>query len=432
MVLYSFTIGGSVALKLAQRSRLAAAGTLAMALALTACSSGEESFKPSEDVSTIDGGVATSIDEAVESAMSLSHSTEAIVGVWTAEGEYLQGYGDVSGGVRFRAAQTSQPLMCALLLDAVGKGELSLDRKVQEDIPRQTRLDDVTYEQLCTGRSGIADFKSSIVDSTVNNPTRIWPDQELIAQGMARTPRSWPGLDFHRSDTNAVVLGRAFNVMRSENLQQQLDERVFSVADMPGSYFPGSTSLTVSGDTMTTLTFPSRNGKPVCDAEVVEVEELSPSMLGAAGSAVTTATDLKNFYEHYLSGGFGGEGATGLVTSVAPTKNPERDDEGVPVDGEQDELSEEEQEASSSLMWGFGTEKVGPLHGMAGKITGTISASYHDPDTGYTVVVALNNSSAGAGFAKALALEIAAISGPEVPWTAEDQTARLAKAAVCQ
>jgi hypothetical protein len=53
------------------------------------------------------------------------------------------------------------------------------------------------------------------------------------------------------------------------------------------------------------------------------------------------------------------------------------------------------------------------------------------------VVVALNNSSAGAGFAKTLAFELAALSseagaGPELPWTAADQAGLLAQAAICQ
>lgn len=415
-----------MALKLAQHSRLAAIGAVTVALGLSGCSGGEMSFRPTDDVSTIDQGVAASIDEAVESALALSGSTQAIVGVWTADGEFLQGYGDVTGGARFRAAQTSQPLMCALLLDAVGNGELSLEREVQKDLPRQTGLDDITYEQLCTGRSGLADFKKQITDAMVNNPIRVWPDQELIAQGMARSPRPWPGLNFNRSDTNAVVLGRALNVTRDQGLQQQLDDRVFSAADMQDSYYPSPTSLTVSGDTMTALTYPSRGGKPVCNVEEpTPVPEVSPSMLGAAGATVTTATDLKNFYEHYLAGDFGGENAGALVTEAAPVKNPKRDDDGEPV-------GEVEEPAAGAMMWGFGTEKIGPLYGMAGSITGTMSAAYHDPDSGYTVVVALNNSSAGAGFSRALALQIAAISGPEVPWSAENQAKRLAKAAVCQ
>lgn len=414
-----------MALKLAQHSRVAVVGALAVALALTGCSSEEEGFTLAEEVGTLGGDATAEIDAAVDSAMQLSHSSQAIVGVWGADGEYLHGYGGVSGGAQFRAAQTTQPFLCALLLDAVAEGELALDRNVQADIPRQTRLDDVTYAQLCTQRSGLADFKKSIADSTVNNPTRVWPEQELIAQGMARSPKSWPGLNFHRSDTNSVVLGRALKVSHDTTLQQLLDERVFDVAGMTGSYVPRADSLTIPDGSMTAHTFPSKNDKPDCKVDIVQVDEVSPSMLASAGNTVTTASDIKNFYEAYFSGTFGPEGASALPTTVEPTENPKRDKNGDPK-------KEPEEPGEGDLLWGFGTEKIGPLYGLAGDITGTISAAYHDPDSGYTVVVALNNSSAGADFAKALALEIAAISGPEVPWSAEDQAKALSKAAVCQ
>lgn len=413
-----------MARKLATHFGIVAAGALAIALGVSGCSGGGGGFTPAEDVSTLDSGVVANIDAAVESAMQLSQSSEAIVGVWSASGEYLHGYGEATGGARFRAAQVTQPVMCALLLDAVDKGELRLDRNVQTDIPRQTRLDDVTYEQLCTGRSGIIDFKRSLTDVNVNNPTRVWPQQELIAQGMARSPGSWPGLDYHGSDTNSVILGRALAIAQNQPLQEQLDERIFEVAGMPDSYYPRAEDLTVNGETLTATTYPSSGGAPVCDADILQINELSPSMLGPAGATITTATDLKNFYESYFAGTFGGDSAS-VVTAVEPTANPERDEQGTPV-------AEAAEPAPGDHLWGFGTEKVGPLYGRSGKITGTISATYHDPESGYTVVVALNNSSAGAGFAKALALEIAALSGLEVPWTAEDQAAVRAEAAVCQ
>ncbi|MCW2289569.1 CubicO group peptidase (beta-lactamase class C family) [Leucobacter luti] len=415
--------------KRAHRVRLAVVAlTAAAALSLTACSGGGP-LSSSGDVNTIDAGLATSIDGAIESALALSGSTEAIVGVWSGDGsEYVRGYGSdsVDGASRIRGAQATQPVMCALLLDLVEQGRIDLDREISKDLTRQSGVEGITYRQLCDMRSGIADFKGAFSSLFVNNPTRPWPEQELIAQGLAKSPLAWPGKDFHQSDTNVLLLSRVLKVETGEEISDLLSEHVFAKAKMGSSYYPSSESTTVSGSTMTGLVYPVSGGKPVCDAGPVEVAEVSPTMLGGAGATVTTVSDLKNFYEQYLDGAFGGS-AAGVVKELQPTKNPARDENGEPI----------EEPDTAGRQWAFGMEKLGPLYGRAGAITGTLTAAYHDPDSGYSVVVSLNNSSAGAAFVKALAQQIAAISAgagaaPEMTWTADDQAAILAKGAVCQ
>ena len=175
---------------------------------------------------------------------------------------------------------------------------------------------------------------------------------------------------------------------------------------MGSSRFPGdpATQTTLPDGSMSGLTYPSSGGAPVCSVpgeaegetvalEPVAVPEVSPSMLGGAGATVTTVTDLKNFYERYVGGEFG-KGSAERVTSLsAPPPAPPAEGEEAPappVDG-----------------WTFGLEKQGPLYGMSGSMTGTITAAYHDPAGKFSVVVALNNSSAGSAFARALAFQLA-------------------------
>src|SRR5690606_20182862 len=111
-------------------------------------------------------------------AMQYSGSTSAVVGVWDASGAYVHGYGDVAAGAPIRAAQASQPVMCALLLELAADGTVALDRLVSEDIPRQIGLDGITYGQLCSATSGLADFKATpLRDIFTNNPTRAWSDR---------------------------------------------------------------------------------------------------------------------------------------------------------------------------------------------------------------------------------------------------------------
>lgn len=414
-----------VSMRLGTRARTVALAALSVvALGLTACGG---TAGPLGDASqnSLDGGLTSEIEQAVSVAMELSGSTEAIVGVWQGEDSaYVQGFGDgVSANTKFRGAQATQPVICALLLDLVDQGRLTLDREVAEDLPNQVGIEGITYGQLCTAKSGLADFKRNISQIFANNPTRAWAERELFAQGQAASPLSWPGLDVHISDTNAILLSRGLHALTGLQLGQLLEEHVFSQAGMRSSSYPTDVLAATTLSGMTGLTRQFTNRTPVCDVDAVAVPKVSPSMLAGAGATVTTVTDLKNFYTAYLAGEFGGESAS-VVTEASLTKNPERDKRGEP--------KEEVEASENSRYWAFGMERVGPLYGLSGSMTGTISAAYHDPESGLSVVVALNNSSTGGNFARALAFELAALSGADVPWSAEAQVASMEKLAVCR
>lgn len=393
------------------------------ALGLTGCTDDGPSTS-SVDVNTVSGDLATAIDGAIENALKLSGSTEAVVGVWQGDKAYVRGYGDgVTGATRIRAAQASQPVMCALLLELAGRGDISLDRKVGEDLTRQPSIDDVTYGQLCDQTSGLADFKQGFETIMANNPARNWPEQELLANGLANSPLPWPGLDVHLSDTNAVLLDRALRIRERVSTSEMLASHVFGPSGMRSTSYPNDfAAAEPPAKSLSPLNYQLSGGAPVCEAGPTEIASLSTSMLRGAGASLTTVTDLKDFYAKYLAGGFGGEELAGITTKTHPAKNPARDEAGAAT----------EQPDTSGPQVGFGVEKIGPLYGRSGSIAGTITAAYSDPTSGLTVIVALNNSTTGAAFAQALALQLAALANPGLPWAAADQAAALASRAVCQ
>ena len=426
-------IGGPVISKLARRSRIAVIGVVAVAaLGLTACT-GQNTAGGAGDVNTVDKGLSSSLEQAVQQAMKQSGSTEAVVGVWTGgkKGDYVQAFGskNLSADAAIRGGQTTQPALCALLLSLNADGTIKLGREVSKDLPRQKGLAGITYEQLCNGTSGLADFKTGISDIFANNPLRPWSDRELLANGLVRSPLLWPGQNVYISDTDSLVLARAIEEVTNQPIADLLKERVYSKASMGSTYLPDPTTLTLPAGGMTGLTYPAAGGKPVCEAKPAELSKISTTMLSAAGASVTTVSDLKNFYSAYFGGTFGTKKDQELITKTQSTANPKRDKDGKPVNDAPAD--------PNGQQFGFGVEKTGPLYGRSGAITGAITAAYQDPSSGFTVVVTLNNSSAGSGFARALAFQLAALAkdagaGPDVPWTAADKAKTLTAGAVCQ
>lgn len=434
------TNGGPVVFKFGQKSRLITVSLLTVAaLSLTACSNGTSS-SGNASVNTVDPNFAANVDTIITNALQQSGSTAAIVGVWTPAGDYVTSYGEgINTNSQIHGAQTTQPALCAILLDLVDQGTLELERAVSEDLPRQAGIEGVTYKQLCTQTSGIANFSSAFAEINANNPTRPWNDRELLAEGLALSPLPWPGIDVNVSDTNALLLARALHNVTGSSVKDLLQTRVYNPANMGSTTYPediyAATALPAPG--MNGLTYRSSGNAPQCDVGVVDAANISPSMLNTAGASVTTVTDLKNFYESYLGGQFGGEQAA-LITEVLPTAIPFRGADGLPLSDSEEALARlAEYENPNGQKWGFGIEKTQALYGRSGAITGTMTASYHDPSTGFSVVVTLNNSSAGANFARLLAFNIAAAAkeagnGPDVTWSTEELNGQLAAAAVCQ
>jgi D-alanyl-D-alanine carboxypeptidase len=93
--------------------------------------------------------------------------------------------------------------------------------------------------------------------------------------------------------------------------------------------------------------------------------------------------------------------------------------------------------------YGLGMQMLGPLRGSSGAVPGYLSAMYADPASGLTIVVALNNSTPGPGFAQLLAQRLASIvsktpakeKGAKVvaslPWSEQQAVDGMTKSAPC-
>ena len=92
---------------------------------------------------------------------------------------------------------------------------------------------------------------------------------------------------------------------------------------------------------------------------------------------------------------------------------------------------------------GVGGQQYGPMRGVAGESTGALTAVFTDPESGLTVVLALNNSTSGQALAREAAFALASIASKaapvegreqplvELPWSFEQATQRMTEAAVC-
>jgi len=156
-------------------------------------------------------------------------------------------------------------------------------------------------------------------------------------------------------------------------------------------------------------------------AALVDDSDQSSSMGGAAAGAVSTLEDTRRLSEAF---------ATGALLS----ENSERRQwAATPLGG-------------SAPAWqsaGIGGLQYGPMRGSSGENAGALTAAFTDPESGLTVVVALNNSTPGPDFVREVAFALASVASKadpasgrerplvELPWSVDQAVAKMQELGIC-
>jgi D-alanyl-D-alanine carboxypeptidase len=377
------------------------------------------------------GEISDRLDAALAEAMTLSGSSGAIAGVWAPwSGQWVVASGTTAPGgtahlttdMRFRIAAITKSMTCTVLLKLVDEDTVKLSDPVSVYLPRIADLDGVTLGQLCQNTSGIADYRPGLAAQFVNNPKREWPPLEVVSSGLASDRLGAPGSVWSDSNTGFVLLGMALQSATNRDWSTLYRHYIFEPLGMADTSFPNPDSVAITGphpQGFAAALDPA--GQLMCD-NILDETELSNSMLGVAGGVVSTVGDVKTWAQA-LAGG-----------TLVSKKSAERQWATVPL-------------GANSASWesyGLGVQQVGPLRGNAGAIPGFLSAMLSDPASGLTVVVMLNNSNAGAGFAEDFAQRLSSIASKapasgaekapllELPWSEEQMVQAMQAAAVCQ
>jgi D-alanyl-D-alanine carboxypeptidase len=164
----------------------------------------------------------------------------------------------------------------------------------------------------------------------------------------------------------------------------------------------------------------SQNGTIDC-AVIVDDSRQSSSMGGAAAGAVSDLEDTRRLAEAFATGALLGEQTERAQWTMLPLGG----------------------EAPAWQQAGIGGMQYGPMRGVAGESAGALTAAFADPESGLTVVVALNNSTSGADFVREVAFALASIASKldpdagrerplvELPWSLEQASAKMQELAKC-
>jgi D-alanyl-D-alanine carboxypeptidase len=357
---------------------LAVAASLVGVVALGGCAaSGPASPPVSESSSTpssgtegeLPGDLQAKLQAALDDTMAEYDVPGAVAGVWIpGEGSWMTaaGLADIESATP-TTTDMSWPLRSitksytvTLLLQLVDEGELTLDDTIGEYVEGVTNGDRITLRELAGMSSGNADYTNDefLADFTAD-PTRMYTLDELNGFMLGRPAQFEPGAKHVYTNANTNLLGVVIEKVTGQPFAEVLDERILAPLGLDDTrYFLDAAMWTE----------PHASGYGP-DADPREAIEQNFSIFGPAGSMITTLDDARVWAETLATG-----------EMLDPATQAERM-QGAPLDA-----------GPPYGMYALGIGETKGWWGHNGDGLGFMSAIFHNPTTGATIVVFINES----------------------------------------
>ena len=358
-------IVGAVALGTVALVIAGCAGTAAPVATGTPMSAATRPAAPEGELSA---DLQEQLQGALEQVMSTYDVPGAAAGVWIpGEGSWTTAVGvaDVDGEVPVTVDMTwpirsiTKSYTVTLLLQLVDEGVVSLDDTIDEYVDGVTDGDQITLLELANMSSGNADYiNQDFIDDFAADPTKIYTIAELNGFMLGRPAQFAPGTDYLYTNANTNLLGAVIEKATGKEYAAVLDERILTPLGQTGTAY-----LTDAADWKE----PHAVGYlPVDDALSPQTE--TPSILGAAGAMFSTLDDGRVWAQTLATGALLTPETQKLRQIGHPIPKPPYDQYAVGM-GETDGW------------WGHNGEGIG-----------FTAATFHDPETGASIVVYMNES----------------------------------------
>jgi D-alanyl-D-alanine carboxypeptidase len=210
----------------------------------------------------------------------------------------------------FRAGSTTKTFVATVVLKLAAEGRLSLDDTVDKWLPGVVQGNGhdgskITIRQLLNHTSGIFPYTSDEALATKQWSTAFlkgrfdsYRPEQLVKVAMGN-PRSFaPGKGWGYSNTNYTLAGMIIEKVTGRSYAQEITRRIIRPLGLTRTYLPGEgtklrrphaqhyVKFLVGEDTTTPY----------------DLTDMNASWAGAAGSIVSTMSDLHTFYRAVLSG----------------------------------------------------------------------------------------------------------------------------------
>jgi D-alanyl-D-alanine carboxypeptidase len=269
----------------------------------------------------------------------------------------------IASDTLFGAGSISKLFVATVAMQLVQEGWLSLDQTVEHWLPGLVPHGDrIAVRYLMNHTSGLPDYLDEpFAEAALAEPTRIWTPGELVRSALERRPAAAPGR-WRYSNTNYVLLGLIIERVTHNSLAREIHQRIIDPLGMAHTFF--SPDDPIAGAMMH-----GYEGRRHLTGG------MNMSFAWGAGNLISNVEDLGRFAQALFGGALlRPETLAAMQAFVGTGDSWPRD-----------------------LIYGLGLMQsvlrgAQPtlVRGHTGALMGYRTALWHAPDSGVTVVVALN------------------------------------------
>jgi D-alanyl-D-alanine carboxypeptidase len=250
-------------------------------------------------------GADAALDRALEELVTMDGGPPGVIAI-VQRGSHREvhsfGVRNLRGDLPMRAkdhmriASAAKAFSGAVALSLVSKGVLSLNDTIGEllpDLPEAWHA--VRLRQLLNHSSGIPDFSldEGFRDALIASPQNAPPPEELLSFVYDEDLLFNPGLRYHYSNSDNIVVGLMIEAATNRSYESQLQKRVFGPLGLTETTLPVGANLTK----------PFIHGYDLSESPPEDVSEIiAAGWSWASGGIVSTPGDLNRFIRGYVGG----------------------------------------------------------------------------------------------------------------------------------
>ncbi|MFD9541214.1 serine hydrolase domain-containing protein [Streptomyces sp. NPDC060022] len=210
------------------------------------------------------------------------------------------------GDSRFRIGSMTKPFVATVVLQLAGEHRVALDAPVERYLPGLIRGQgndgrEISVRQLLQHSSGLPDYLDYLNPQQIlEDPLAHHDSRDLINLALAHPPTfekpgAKPGSEWHYSNTNYLLAGMLIEKVTGHPYDQEIRRRIITPLGLRDTFVPGE-------DTVIPGAHPRGYVRPGEDAPLMDLTEINPSIAGASGEMISSASELNRFLDALVGG----------------------------------------------------------------------------------------------------------------------------------
>ena len=200
-----------------------------------------------------------------------------------------------------RIGSNTKTFVAVVIMKMVEEGKVKLDEPIETYLPGLIKGQGVdgkkiTVRQLLQHTSGLPEFWSGLPDFFAMRNDYVSP-RDVLDMALTRPAQFAPGAKFTYTNTNYIVLGLLAERVGKRPIAEQIETKIVKPLGLKHTYMPKDGEKALRGKHP--RGYHTRDNKP---GKLEDITDSDPSWAWAAGSMVSTPSELNKFMQSIFDG----------------------------------------------------------------------------------------------------------------------------------